>query len=156
MNDTPKFDLEYLRELASFMEETDLNEIEFSKDGTNLRLRRDKDVVQQTIAAPQVQQIAAPAAETAENGKSTVDNSLSGHVIKAPMIGTFYRASSPESDSFINVGDRIKKGQVIGIIEAMKTMNQIEADADGVVKAIMGENAAPVEFGQALVVLEQA
>ena len=70
------------------------------------------------------------------------------------MIGTFYRAASPEADPFISVGDKVKKGQVIGIIEAMKTMNQIEADKDGVVKAIMGENASPVEFGQALVVLE--
>lgn len=151
MSDTPKFDLDYLKELASFMEETDLNEVELSKGDAVLKLRRDKDVVQ--TAAPAA--VAAPAPVAAPAVESKVDESLSGHVVKSPMIGTFYRAPSPEADPFISVGDAVKKGQVIGIIEAMKTMNQIEADADGVVKAIMGENASPVEFGQALIVLEK-
>lgn len=153
MSETPKFNLDDLQKLAKFMNETDINEVEIFQGESSLRLRRDREQV--TVAAP-VASIAQTSVKQETSQEDVVDTSLSGHVIKSPMIGTFYRSASPEADPFINVGDHVKKGQVIGIIEAMKTMNQIEADADGIVKAIAGENASPVEFGQPLVVLENA
>ncbi|MDH4325750.1 MAG: acetyl-CoA carboxylase biotin carboxyl carrier protein, partial [Betaproteobacteria bacterium] len=76
-----------------------------------------------------------------------------GHVLKAPMVGTFYRSASPESKAFVEVGQNIKAGETVCIIEAMKLMNEIEADATGVIKAILVENGQPVEFGQPLFII---
>ena len=88
---------------------------------------------------------AAPAAEPAPGQE--------GHVVKAPMVGTFYRSPSPDAKPFVEVGQAVKEGETICIIEAMKLMNEIEADASGVVKAILVENGQPVEYGQALFIL---
>jgi acetyl-CoA carboxylase biotin carboxyl carrier protein len=77
----------------------------------------------------------------------------SGHVVKSPMVGTFYRAASPGSKAFVEVGDAVKEGDTLCIVEAMKLMNEIEADASGVVKAVLAENGQPVEFGQPLFLL---
>ena len=112
--------------------------------------------VQSTIAiAPQPQAAApaaaAPAAQPAPAAAPAPSAALS---ITSPMVGTFYRAPSPGAAPFIEVGDHVKKGQVIGIIEAMKLLNEVEADQDGVVKAFAAENGQPVEFGQPLVILE--
>ena len=96
----------------------------------------------QSAPAPVAQPAQAPAAET------------TGPAITSPMVGTFYRAPSPGAAPFVEVGDTVKKGQVIGIIEAMKPLNEVEADQDGVVKAFAAENGQPVEFGQPLVYLE--
>src|SRR5215208_7152757 len=76
-----------------------------------------------------------------------------GHVVKAPMVGTFYRSSSPDAKAFVEVGQAVKEGDTICIIEAMKLMNEIEADASGVVKAILVENGQPLEYGQPLFIL---
>jgi acetyl-CoA carboxylase biotin carboxyl carrier protein len=78
----------------------------------------------------------------------------SGHIVKSPFVGTFYRSSSPGSDAFVEVGARVRKGQTLCIIEAMKLMNEIEADREGVVREILGENGQPVEFDQALFIIE--
>jgi len=94
-------------------------------------------------AAPLAAPATAPAAPTA----------LEGHIIKSPMVGTFYRAGSPGAKPFVEVGDTVKVGQTICVIEAMKLMNEIEADKDGVVKAIMVENAQPVEYGEPLMMI---
>ena len=94
-----------------------------------------------TPAAP-----AAPPAAEPEAGQE-------GHVVKAPMVGTFYRSASPDAKPFVEVGQTIKEGQTICIIEAMKLMNEIEADASGVVKAVLVENGQPVEYGQPLFIL---
>lgn len=96
----------------------------------------------QSAPAPVAQPAQAPAAET------------TGPAITSPMVGTFYRAPSPGAAPFVEVGDTVKKGQVIGIIEAMKLLNEVEAGQDGVVKAFAAENGQPVEFGQPLVYLE--
>ena len=96
----------------------------------------------QSAPAPVAQPAQAPAAET------------TGPAITSPMVGTFYRAPSPGAAPFVEVGDTVKKGQVIGIIEAMKLLSEVEADQDGVVKAFAAENGQPVEFGQPLVYLE--
>ena len=96
----------------------------------------------QSAPAPVAQPAQAPAAET------------TGPAITSPMVGTFYRAPSPGAAPFVEVGDTVKKGEVVGIIEAMKLLNEVEADQDGVVKAFAAENGQPVEFGQPLVYLE--
>jgi acetyl-CoA carboxylase biotin carboxyl carrier protein len=97
-------------------------------------------------AAPAQAGAAAPPAAEPAAGQE-------GHVVKAPMVGTFYRSPSPEAKPFVELGQAVKQGEAICIIEAMKLMNEIEADASGVVKAILVENGQPVEYGQALFLL---
>ena len=99
------------------------------------------------VAAP-----AAAAAPTIDPGAEALAK-LDGHVVKSPMVGTFYRSASPGSKAFVEIGASVKKGDTICIIEAMKLMNEIEADQDGVVKAILIENGQPVEYGEPLIVL---
>jgi len=100
--------------------------------------------------APQPAPVAAPAAPVAA---PAVVEEPSGHVVKSPMVGTFYRAASPGAKAFVEVGDAVKEGDTLCIVEAMKLMNEIEADASGVVKAVLAENGQPVEFGQPLFLL---
>tara|TARA_R110000868_G_scaffold190862_2_gene434957 strand:+ start:24711 stop:25157 length:447 start_codon:yes stop_codon:yes gene_type:complete len=143
---SPKFDLDYLRTLVDFMKETDLDEVEVSETDSTIRLRRNMaPVAAAPIAVQTVAEVQAPAAPA--------EPVFNGHVLKSPMVGTFYRATSPEADPFVSVGDKVKKGQTICIIEAMKTMNQVEADKDGVIGDILIENAQPVEFGHPLFVI---
>lgn len=101
----------------------------------------------------------APAAPLPPSGKpesaaGTAKGFASGHIVKSPFVGTFYRAASPGSDPFVDVGTRVKKGQTLCIVEAMKLMNEIESDRDGVIREILIENGQPVEFEQALFVIE--
>jgi acetyl-CoA carboxylase biotin carboxyl carrier protein len=103
----------------------------------------------QAVAAGGAPVGAAPAAAPA----AAAPTALEGHIIKSPMVGTFYRAGSPGAKPFVEVGDTVKVGQTICVIEAMKLMNEIEADKDGVVKAIMVENAQPVEYGEPLMMI---
>jgi acetyl-CoA carboxylase biotin carboxyl carrier protein len=100
--------------------------------------------------APQAAPAAAPAAAAAV---PAVAEEPTGHVVKSPMVGTFYRAASPGAKAFVEVGDAVKEGDTLCIVEAMKLMNEIEADASGVVKAVLAENGQPVEFGQPLFLL---
>jgi acetyl-CoA carboxylase biotin carboxyl carrier protein len=107
------------------------------------------------VAAPAPAAVAAPAAAAApaiDPGAEALAK-LDGHVVKSPMVGTFYRSASPGSKAFVEIGSSVKKGDTICIIEAMKLMNEIEADQDGVVKAILIENGQPVEYGEPLIVL---
>jgi acetyl-CoA carboxylase biotin carboxyl carrier protein len=107
------------------------------------------------VAAPAPAAVAAPAAAAAptiDPGAEALAK-LDGHVVKSPMVGTFYRSASPGSKAFVEIGASVKKGDTICIIEAMKLMNEIEADQDGVVKAILIENGQPVEYGEPLIVL---
>jgi len=95
----------------------------------------------------------APAPAQAPTPATEPEPGQEGHVVKAPMVGTFYRSPSPDAKPFIEVGQAVKEGDTICIIEAMKLMNEIEADASGVVKAILVENGQPVEYGQPLFIL---
>ncbi|WP_338439311.1 acetyl-CoA carboxylase biotin carboxyl carrier protein, partial [uncultured Aquabacterium sp.] len=110
-------------------------------------------IVMQTVAAPAVAAPAAPAAAApaAEAPAAPVET---GHVVKSPMVGTFYRASSPGAKAFADVGDVVKAGQAVCIIEAMKIMNEIESDVDGTITKILVENGQPVEYGQPLFIVE--
>ena len=107
------------------------------------------------VAAPAPAAVAAPAAAAApaiDPGAEALAK-LDGHVVKSPMVGTFYRSASPGSKAFVEIGSSVKKGDTICIIEAMKLMNEIEADRAGVVKAILAENGQAVEYGQPLVII---
>lgn len=150
-------DLRKLKTLIDLVSESGVAELEITEGEDRVRIVNRTSApaqpVQSTIAiAPQPQAAAAaPAAQPAPAAAPAPSAALS---ITSPMVGTFYRAPSPGAAPFIEVGDHVKKGQVIGIIEAMKLLNEIEADQDGVVKAFAAENGQPVEFGQPLVILE--
>lgn len=140
----PQFDKDELKQLVELMAATGLAEIEIGEGANRLKLKRDTHTTQVIAAAPSSSP-AMPAPEPA------VNLSAPANVLKSPMVGTFYHAASPDAEPFVKPGDQVTKGQTIGIIEAMKTMNPIEADCDGVVANILIDNAKPVEFGEPLI-----
>jgi acetyl-CoA carboxylase biotin carboxyl carrier protein len=150
-----KFDLEYLEKLASIVYENDLSEISLEDEEKAVCLKREKQQVMQA-AVPTVMptsvtsQVITPA-KAQETKKETVNK---GTPIKAPMVGTFYSAPSPDDPAFVKVGDNVSIGQTICIIEAMKLMNEIEADASGKITEICVKNGESVEFGQVLMYVE--
>jgi acetyl-CoA carboxylase biotin carboxyl carrier protein len=149
-------DLRKLKTLIELVESSGIAELEISEGEERVRITRTAASTQQTYtSAPVPQPIiasAAPAAApaTAEPAKPAV---AEGHVVKSPMVGTFYRSASPGSKAFVDVGQTVNSGDTICIIEAMKLLNEIEADQGGVIKAILVENGQPVEFGQPLFVI---
>ena len=147
-------DLRKLKTLIELVESSGIAELEISEGEERVRITRTAASVQQTYAhAPQpiiaaaAPQAAAPAAEPAKPAVAE------GHVVKSPMVGTFYRSASPGSKAFVDVGQTVNSGETLCIIEAMKLLNEIEADQSGVIKAILVENGQPVEFGQPLFVI---
>ncbi len=150
-------DLRKLKTLIDLVSESGVAELEITEGEDRVRIvnRPGTPVAQTvTVAAPAVlpaavAQPAAPAAAPAAPEPQTNSRSIT-----SPMVGTFYRAPSPGAAPFVEVGDTVKKGQVIGIIEAMKLLNEVEADQDGVVTGFAVENGQPVEFGQPLLILE--
>jgi len=154
-------DLRKLKKLIDLVEESGIAELEITEGEEKVRIVRGgaggKEVVvlsPPTLAAslPVVQAAAAPAQAPAPAQEEAAPV-LEGHIVKAPMVGTFYRSGSPGGKPFVEVGDSVKAGQPICIIEAMKLMNEIEADKDGVIKAIMVENGQPVEYGEPLMMI---
>ena len=147
-------DLRKLKTLIELVESSGIAELEISEGEERVRITRTAASVQQTYApAPQpVIAVAAPQAvvPAAEPAKPAV---AEGHVVKSPMVGTFYRSASPGSKAFVDVGQTVNSGETLCIIEAMKLLNEIEADQSGVIKAILVENGQPVEFGQPLFVI---
>ncbi len=143
-------DIRKVKKLIELLESSDVAEIEIKEGEESVRISRNSP---QTMPAPQYIQApavaAAPASETPAPESTAVQHK--GDVIKSPMVGTYYRSPSPTSPAFIEVGKQVKVGDVICIIEAMKMMNQIEADKAGTVEAILVEDGEPVEFDQALV-----
>ena len=149
-------DIRKVKKLIELLEESGIAELEINEGEESVRISRYSSAPppqQVSYAAPAAPAAAAPAAAPAESG--TEEESLpSGHVVKSPMVGTFYSSSSPGSKPFVNVGDSVTEGETVCIVEAMKILNQIEADASGTVKAILVENAQPVEYGQPLMIIE--
>ena len=144
-----KFNTDHIRELVDLMEKIGLAELDIKDGEQSVHLKRNLPQSQGMPAAYAPQPVAVPSVQTPAEAKKAED----GHVVAAPMVGTFYRSASPEAASFVELGDKVKKGQTLCIIEAMKTMNHIEADKDGVVSKILVENASPVEFGEPLFVI---
>ena len=149
-------DIRKVKKLMEMLEESSLAEMEIIEGEESIRLSKSSNIPNQNI----VNQVPAnvvssntPLNVTSEQSQ-VVEEKISGHEIKSPMVGTFYEAPSPGSKPFVNIGDTVKAGDTLCIIEAMKMLNQIESDKSGVVKAILTENGQPVEFNQVLFIVE--
>jgi len=141
--------VELARKLGALLTELGLSEIDVTVGDVRVRLQRGG-----TASAPPV--VAAPVVASVERPAAAEIESASGVTIEAPMVGTFYRASSPTADPYVSEGDLVKEGQILCIIEAMKLMNEIESKVAGRVVKIFVENAHPVEFGQSLFLIDPA
>jgi acetyl-CoA carboxylase biotin carboxyl carrier protein len=147
-----KIDYDEIRKLVAFLEEKNLSAFELEVEGFKVKIGRNAPAP----AAPVVVQAAAGPAPTPESAAAAeaeiqaAEAAKGHHLIHSPMVGTFYRAPDPTSAPFVDIGDTVKKDQTLCIIEAMKLMNEIEADIDGTIVEIFADNAKPVEFGQKL------
>ena len=158
-------DLRKLKTLIDLVSDSNVSELEITEAEGTVRIvkAQPQPIVQYAPMPAQApmpptyyaQAQAAPAViPTAEPAAQPAPAAAQGHVLKSPMVGTFYRSSSPGAAPFVDVGDAVKSGQTLCIIEAMKILNEIECDKDGVVKAVLVENGQAVEFGQPLFVIE--
>jgi acetyl-CoA carboxylase biotin carboxyl carrier protein len=146
-----KIDYDELRKLIGLLEEKGLSVFELEVEGLKIKIGRNAPQPVPLAIAPPPGPSAGPVAEAAAEAIALAIEVAKGHhMITSPMVGMFYRASDPASPPFVDIGDVVKKGQTLCIIEAMKLMNEIEADVDGTVIEIFGENAKPVEYGQKL------
>jgi acetyl-CoA carboxylase biotin carboxyl carrier protein len=149
-------DLRKLKTLIELVESSGIAELEISEGEERVRITRTAASAQQTYAPSPVPQpvIASTASATAPAAAEPAKPAVAeGHVVKSPMVGTFYRSASPGAKAFVDVGQSVNSGDTLCIIEAMKLLNEIESDKSGVVKAILVENGQPVEFGQPLFVI---
>ena len=145
-------DIRKVKKLIELLEESNIDELEIREGEESVRITRNSTVAMapQMMAAP----IAAPAAPVAAVAPvEAAPAEPAGHSVKSPMVGTFYRSPAPEAASFVEVGQTVKAGDVICIVEAMKMMNQIEADKSGVVEAILVEDGQPLEFDQPMIII---
>jgi acetyl-CoA carboxylase biotin carboxyl carrier protein len=146
-----KIDYDELRKLIGLLEEKGLSVFELEVEGLKIKIGRNAPQPAPSAIAPPAGPTSGPVAEAAAAAVALAIEVAKGHrMITSPMVGMFYRASDPSSPPFVDIGDVVKKGQTLCIIEAMKLMNEIEADVDGTVVEIYGENAKPVEYGQKL------
>ena len=151
-----KIDYEEVRKLIALLEEKNLSIFELETEGFKVKIGRGSPASPQAVvAAPAANGAAAPpeTKEAAEARIEAAELAKGHHIIASPMVGTFYKAPDPTSAPFVDIGDTVKKGQTLCIIEAMKLMNEIEADVDGTVVEIYVDNAKPVEYGQKLFAL---
>ena len=162
--------VEQVLELVKAVSDSELTEFKYEEDGVKLSLKKtsDKIVQVQAPAAPVAAPVIAPAmmpaapvqaadvtapAETPAAAQGTGEDVPAGNVVKSPLVGTFYAAPAEDAEPYVKVGDSVKEGQVLAIVEAMKLMNEIESDFTGTVKEILVENGQGVEFGQPLFVI---
>ncbi|HYM19659.1 MAG TPA: acetyl-CoA carboxylase biotin carboxyl carrier protein [Candidatus Kapabacteria bacterium] len=151
-------DLSYLEKILRLFDESTLTELEIEEEGTQIRFSRRNDQPAAIGYAPPMQyapaQMAAPVSAAAPSATAPAVAS-NQHEIKSPIVGTMYRAPSPDADPYIQVGQHIEAGQTICIVEAMKLMNEIESDVTGKVVKILVENGQPVEYGQPIAIIEK-
>jgi len=146
-------DLRKLKKLIDLVQESGISELEVTEGEEKVKIV--KSGGSGAVYAPPNSYLAAPAAAIASlPAPASAVAAIQGHTVKSPMVGTFYRSPSPGAKQFIEVGDTVKAGDIICIIEAMKLLNEIECDKDGVVKAILVENGQPVEYGEPLVIID--
>ncbi|MDR1854254.1 MAG: acetyl-CoA carboxylase biotin carboxyl carrier protein [Azoarcus sp.] len=144
-------DLRKLKKLIDLVQESGVSELEVTEGEEKVRIAKTLNTV--AVAAQPVYAPPPAAAPAAAEEPEAADALPEGHVVKSPMVGTFYRASAPGAEPMVEVGQTVAEGDHLCIIEAMKLMNEIESDAAGTIKAILVENAQPVEFGQPLFVI---
>ena len=147
-------DLRKLKTLIDLVSESNISELEITETDGKVRIVKADSRAVVYAAAPVAAPPAAALAPMAAAAPPPMEAPVSGHVVKAPMVGTFYRASGPNAKAFVEVGSAIKEGEPMCIIEAMKIMNEIEADRTGTVTKILVDNGQAVEFGQPLFVIE--
>lgn len=156
----PSIDKDLIRDLAHLLTETDLSEIEIEHEDLSIRLSRHSSVqpvqVHAPVSAPAPAAVAPPPAATQQSAESSPKQESQGAKgnVPSPMVGTAYHAPAPGADPFVKVGDKVKAGDTIMIVEAMKTMNQIAAPVSGTVVAILVDDGQPVEFGEQLLHIE--
>ncbi|MDP2168047.1 MAG: acetyl-CoA carboxylase biotin carboxyl carrier protein [Thermodesulfovibrionales bacterium] len=140
-------EIDDIKGLIELLRDTDVTEVQIEKNGTKIKIKRERLLT--TIEMPKklIHQEAASAVEAEADTQHLI-------TVTAPLVGTFFRSSSPDSPPFVEAGARVRKGQVICIIEAMKLMNEIESEVDGVIVRALVENSQPVEYGEPLFIIE--
>jgi len=145
-------DIRKIKKLIELVEESGINELEISEGEESVRISRGGTIMQ---AAPMMHAAPAPAAPIpAAAAVATEAPAVTGHIVRSPMVGTFYSAGSPDAPAFVEVGQHVNAGDTLCILEAMKMMNQIEADKSGVIKQILAQNEDAIEFDQPLFIIE--
>ncbi len=147
-------DISQIRKLIKLVQSSDVTEIEITEGESTVRISRHSTVAPTFAAAPVMAEYAVAAPAAAPLAAAPAEEAATDeHQVTSPMVGTFYTAASPDADDFVKQGQRVKKGDTLCIIEAMKMMNEIEAEYDGVVESILVANATPLEYGQAMFVI---
>ena len=142
-----------IKNLIELLKDTDITELKIERDGEKVKIKREKVIASFEVTPP----VAQPSAEVTKTGPET-ESAAEQNLAKvtSPIVGIFYSSTSPESPPFTTVGNKVRKGQVLCIVEAMKLMNEIECDTDGTVAQILVENGQPVEYGEPLFLIDQA
>jgi acetyl-CoA carboxylase biotin carboxyl carrier protein len=152
-------DLRKLKKLIDLVQESGIAELEITEGEEKVRIARGGAISVTPLAAGAptaavpAGTVALPGPATSATAATIPEAAPEGHLVKSPMVGTFYRSPSPDAKPFVEVGATVKAGETICVLEAMKLMNEIEADASGTIKAILVENGQPVEYGQALFII---
>lgn len=146
-------DIRKIKKLIELVEESGINELEISEGEESVRISRGGPVVAAAPVMHAAPVAAAPVASAAPAAEASAPV-ISGHIVRSPMVGTFYASASPDSPSFVEVGQHVNAGDTLCIVEAMKMMNQIEADKSGVIKEILAKNEDAIEFDQPLFIIE--
>jgi acetyl-CoA carboxylase biotin carboxyl carrier protein len=144
---------EDVKELIDFLKDTDITEVYVEREGVKIRIRREKFFAPPETPQPMVVERKA-LAEEAVAAQPVAEPEKKLFTVPSPIVGTFYRSPTPEAAPFVEVGTRVRKGQVLCILEAMKLMNEIESEVDGVIAKILVENAHPVEYGEPLFLID--
>ncbi len=150
-------DIRKIKKLIELVEESGINELEISEGEESVRISRGGTIMQAAPmmhSAPMMQAAATPAAAAPAVAIEAAAPVISGHIVRSPMVGTFYSAGSPDAPAFVEVGQHVNAGDTLCILEAMKMMNQIEADKSGVIKQILAVNEDAIEFDQPLFIIE--
>jgi acetyl-CoA carboxylase biotin carboxyl carrier protein len=149
-------DLRKLKTLIDLVAESGISELEVTEGESKVKIVKGAPAGQNQMVMMQAPLAAAPVAAAVTHAAETIPAAVAepaGHVVKSPMVGTFYRSSAPGAAPFVEIGSSVKQGETVCIIEAMKLLNEIETDAAGVIKQILVENGQPVEFGQPLFII---
>lgn len=152
-------DIRKIKKLIEIIEESDISELEISEGEDSVRISRQSayapaPVAMQTVAQPPIVANTAIPQNVVPGDPEPKEEKITGHIVKSPMVGTFYRSASPGVATFVDVGQTVNSGDTLCIIEAMKILNQIEADKSGTITKILVDNAQPVEYDQPLFVIE--
>jgi len=146
-------DLRKLKKLIDLVEASGISELELTEGEEKVKISRNSGVSYQPQLVQSQPQLVQSQPQSIKTEETTISPAVDGDTINSPMVGSFYRAASPDSSPFVDVGATIKKGDVICIIEAMKLLNEIESEHDGIIKKILVENGQPVEFGEPLFII---